>query len=321
MREHGVPGMQVAVAVGGRVVWSEGLGMADTATARPVTADTRFRLGSVSKLVTAHVLARLVAERRIDLDAPIQRYAPSFPDKGHPITARLLAGHLAGIRHYDLRDVMSPPRHFATVGASLEVFAKDPLVATPGERYAYSSYGFTLLAAALEGASGEPFLALVARTMGELGLASIGPDDPRADIPERTRFYARPGVEAAAQDPSARWAGGGLIGTAADLVRFAAAHGPGRAFDEATRALLFTSQRLSSGEATGVGLGWRIGPDADGRLMHHHAGSMDGCRAVVVYYPEDDIAVALLSNRSRTPDAIEAVAQEIAAPFLALRGE
>lgn len=316
MREHEIPGVQVAVAMGDRVVWSEGFGLADVSSARPVTTGTRFRLGSVSKLVTVYALARLVAEGRLDLDAPVQTYVPTFPDKGQRITARALAGHLAGIRHYDLRDVMGPPRHFATVGDSLAVFANDPLVAPPGERYAYSSYGYTLLSAALEGASGEPFLALVGRLMGELGLTSIGPDDARAELPERTRFYARPGVEAAPHDSSAKWAGGGLLGTAEDLVRFAAAHGVGRRFDEATRALLFTPQKTSAGEATGVGLGWRIGEDPAGRVVHHHAGSMDGCRAVLVYYPHEDVAVALLSNRSRTPQAIEAIAFELAAPFL-----
>lgn len=319
MREHEVPGLQVAVAMGDRVEWSEGFGLADVSRARPVTTETRFRLGSVSKLVTVYALARLVAEGRLDLDAPIQTYAPSFPDKGQRITARALAGHLAGIRHYDLRDVMGPPRHFATVAESLDVFKDDPLVAAPGERYAYSSYGYTLLSAALEGASGEPFLSLVARMMGELGLTSIGPDDPRADLPERTRFYARPGVEVAPQDPSARWAGGGLLGNATDLVRFASVHGAGRRFDEATRALLFTPQHTTAGEATGVGLGWRIGKDPAGRLVHHHAGSMDGCRAVLVYYPGEDVAVALLSNRSRTPQTIEAIAYEVAAAFIALR--
>ena len=95
-----IPGLQVAVAVDGKLVWSEGFGYADLAGKVPVTAETQFRIGSVSKPLTAAAVALLYEEGRLDLDAPVQRYVPSFPDKGYPITTRQLAGHLAGIRHY-----------------------------------------------------------------------------------------------------------------------------------------------------------------------------------------------------------------------------
>src|SRR3989442_525555 len=80
--------------------WSEGFGYADLERHAPITAETQFRIGSVSKPLTADAVVQLVDAHRLDLDAPVQRYLPSFPDKGAPITTRLLAGHLAGIRHY-----------------------------------------------------------------------------------------------------------------------------------------------------------------------------------------------------------------------------
>src|SRR5438128_3393960 len=97
-----IPGFQVAVGVNGRLVWSESFGYADLEHEAPVTAETQFRIGSVSKPLTADAVVQLVEAHRLDLDAPVQRYVPTFPDKGGgaPITTRLLAGHLAGIRHY-----------------------------------------------------------------------------------------------------------------------------------------------------------------------------------------------------------------------------
>src|SRR5467141_4880919 len=109
-----IPGVQVAVAVNGKLVWSEGFGYADAERQRPVTRETQFRIGSVSKPLTATAVALLYEQGTLDLDAPVQRYVPSFPDKGYPITTRQLAGHLAGIRHYR-GDEFLLNRHFNTV--------------------------------------------------------------------------------------------------------------------------------------------------------------------------------------------------------------
>src|SRR5437870_8964971 len=95
-----IPGVQVAVAVNGKLVWSEWFRYADAARKRPVTHETQFRIGSVSKPLAATSVALLYEQGKLDLDAPVQRYVPSFPDKGYPISTRQLTGHLAGIRHY-----------------------------------------------------------------------------------------------------------------------------------------------------------------------------------------------------------------------------
>jgi len=95
------PGMAVAVALDGKVVWAEGFGFSDIEQCVPATPNTKFRIGSVSKPLTAVGVALLAEKKHIDLDAPVQRYVPSFPDKGHAITTRQLLGHLGDI----LRDV------------------------------------------------------------------------------------------------------------------------------------------------------------------------------------------------------------------------
>jgi len=217
-----IPGVQVAVAVSGKLVWSEGFGYADAERKRPVTRETQFRIGSVSKPLTAAAVALLYQQGKLDLDAPVQRYVPSFPDKGYPITTRQLAGHLAGIRHYKDREFFLN-RRFATVLDGLTIFQDDSLLFPPGTRFSYSSYAWNLISAVVEGASGDDFLHYMsAHVLRPLGLAHTAPDRTDSLIPGRTQPYDRDSGGsyriAPAVDNSYKWAGGGFVSTAEDLV-------------------------------------------------------------------------------------------------------
>src|SRR5881227_4243532 len=184
-----IAGLQVAVGVDGKLVWSEGFGYADLARKAPVTAETQFRIGSVSKPLTATAVALLYEQGKLDLDTPVQRYVPSFPDKGYPITTRQLAGHLAGIRHYRDREFFQT-RHFATVRDGLAIFQDDSLLFPPGTRFSYSSYGWNLVSAVVEGVAGEDFLPYIsAHVFRPLGLTHTAPDRTDSVIPDRTQFY------------------------------------------------------------------------------------------------------------------------------------
>jgi len=135
---RGTPGLALAVAVEGKIVYSEGFGFADLEQRVPVWPTTKFRIGSISKPLTAAGLMELVQSGKVDLDAPIQKYLPSFPEKGAVITARMLAGHLGGIRHYK-GDEFNIQKHFANVREGLKIFEDDPLVSPPGTKFNYSS--------------------------------------------------------------------------------------------------------------------------------------------------------------------------------------
>ena len=317
----GSPGLSAAVAVGGKVVWSEGFGLADVENQVPVRPESRFRVGSLSKLLTVAAAARLVEQGRLDLDAPVQRYVPSFPDKGQPITARQLAGHLAGIRHYIPADFVNPPtKTYERTTDALEIFAQDPLLQPPGTKYSYSSFGYNLLGAVIEGASGKEYLGAVDELVIQpLGLRNIVADRPQPIVEHRVRFYLRDGDGALRNerpiDSSYKWPSAGYLATAEDLVRLASAHLKPGFLKADTLALLFISQKTASGEETGVGLGWRIGRDAAGRRILHHGGAIEGGRAFVLLYPDQGVAVALLANLSRAGFA-EDEAMELAAIFL-----
>jgi serine beta-lactamase-like protein LACTB len=249
----------------------------------------------------------------------VQRYVPSFPVKRYPITVRQVAGHLAGIRHY-LPGEFENQKHYKTVLEGLAIFQNDSLLFEPGTRYAYSSYGWNLLSAVVEGASGEPFLDFMARhVFGPAGMAHTVADQPDSIIPDRTRFYTRadsvgPVVNAPYVDNSYKWAGGGFLSTTEDLTLFAEQLLDGRLLKPATVSLLWTTQHTSDGKATEYGIGWGVTRDAQGRrLISHDGGSVGGTAALLVY-PDEHLIVALLVNSDRT--FVEA-ANRYAQPFLA----
>jgi CubicO group peptidase (beta-lactamase class C family) len=321
-----IPGLSVAVAVDGEIVWAEGLGWADLERGVSMTPETRFRLASVSKLFTAATVARLADDGRLDLDAPVQQYVPAFPDSLGPITARQLAGHLGGIRHYQAGDY-APGENidrqvFESTTDALRIFAGDSLVAAPGAAYHYSTFGYTLLGAAAAGASADStFLgALQHEVLGPLDLYSIAADRQDRLVAARSVPYGRgedgEPVPARHIRSTYKWGGGGLLGTAADLVRFAEALRTPGFLSAAMQETMFSTQRTADGTETNVGLGWRLGTGVDGRRIWHHAGAIAGGRSFLMTYPDDGVTLALLSNRSFGPGFPALSAQHVAAPFL-----
>ncbi|HEU4630203.1 MAG TPA: serine hydrolase domain-containing protein [Gemmatimonadaceae bacterium] len=323
MEQHGIPGLSVAVIVDGDVVWSEGFGFADLEGRVPVTPLTRFRIGSISKPVTAEAMGLLVEQGKLDLDVPVQTYVPDYPRQRWPITTREVAGHQAGIRHYANEGEMLSSRHYGSVREELGIFEHDTLLFEPGTRYSYSSYGFNLLSAVVEGAAGEPFLGYLRRHVFEpLGLRSIVAGHVDSIIPWRARFYERGRdgrvTNAPYVDLSNKWAGGGFVSSSEDIARFGWSHVAGGLLKPETVALLTTPQTLRSGERTEYGLGWFSGTDSAGRHWYGHTGSSTGGRAVLVVYPEQRVVVAALANLGQAPMSTQ-LAARLAGPFVAAR--
>lgn len=302
MAERSYVGLSIAVGIKGEIVWSEGFGYADLEQQVPVTRETKFRVGSVSKSLTAAALGLLYEQGKLDLDAPVQRYVPSFPDKGKPITVRQVAGHLAGIRHYR-GDEFLLARRFSSVTESLAIFKDDPLLFDPGTRYSYSSYGWNLLSAVIEGASGQSFLDYMnAKVFTPLGLKNTAADENDKIIAHRTRFYERTAEGAVRNcpyvDSSYKWAGGGFLSTMDDLVRFGSAHLRPGFLQAETLTVLFTSQKTASGELTNYGIGWSVRNDEKGRRTVGHSGGSVGGTTMLLIYPESGVVVAMAVNMS-----------------------
>ncbi|MGH7973007.1 MAG: serine hydrolase domain-containing protein, partial [Limisphaerales bacterium] len=287
-------------------VWSEGFGFRDLERKLPVTSNTLFRIGSVSKALTSAGLALLVERGQLDLDAPVQEYVPDFPQKDGTITTRLLAGHLAGIRHYQGKEMLLD-RPFASAHAALAIFENDPLVAPPGAKFSYSTYGWTLISAVMESAAHEGFLSYMhENVIKPLGMTHTHADRKDKPDPECTQFYGNgttPGkfVTEPIVDNSYKWAGGGYLSTPEDLVRFGSALLKPGFLTAKSLALLFTSQRTSAGMATGYGVGWFIRTDAQGHRVLIHTGGSIGGSSFLLLHPETRTVVALACNDTVGP--------------------
>ena len=211
------PALSVAIAVHGRIVYAEAFGFADLEQRVPATTSTKFRVGSISKPFTAAALGLLDQHGNVDLDAPILRYVPSFPDKGASITVREVGGHLGGIRGYKPNEPESQV-HYPSVDSSLVRFRDDSLVAQPGTKFVYSSYGFVLLSSVIEHAAGVPYLDFMRDSLFRvLGMTGTVPDDPFVLTPSRARWYDLQPDDTYRNsdfaDLSYKWAGGGFLST------------------------------------------------------------------------------------------------------------
>jgi serine beta-lactamase-like protein LACTB len=307
-----LPGAAIAVTVGDDIVWHDTFGKADLAAGAPVTIHTRFRIGSVTKMITVAAMMRLVEQGRMQLDDPVSRYLPNFPHGA--VTLRQLAGHLGGVRHYGMGEFLNT-KHYASATESLTRFANDPLLFAPGEKYTYTTYGYNVLAAAIESVTGKTFDdAVQSLVFAPAGMRESG----FVNDAQTTRFYAienESAVLAPDVDLSDRLGGGAILSTAQDLALFLIATADPRFHSDASRSVMFTPQKMADGKATNVGIGWRSAVDAEGRMFIHHGGQSTGGRAFVLLYPRERVGVAFVSNAGGAPfDEKDAVV--IAAGFL-----
>ena len=299
MRRESLPGLTTAVMLSEEIVWEEGFGHADLEHGVEVNPKTKFRIGSISKSLTSAAVGLLYQEGRLDLDAPVQTYVPSFPDKGHPITTRQLTGHLSGIPHYNADDIINLV-HYESVFHALDKFKDRPLLFKPGEKFAYSSFGWNLVAAVVEGCAKETFLDYMkTRVFEPLSMEDTVADEYAEIIPNRTSFYQVDSdgtvINAPGLDNSDVWAGGGFLSTSGDLVRFGTGILTCEILEEETVELMFTPMATTTGETTGYGIGWSIGQDGDRRTVSH-GGSHVGATAFLIVYPEEALVVAMITN-------------------------
>ena len=301
-RKQDIPGISVCIGTKRKIVWAEGFGLADVENQIPVSTETRFRLGSVSKSITSLAVGQLVQNGKLDLDAPIDQYVSYFPAKKFPITSRQLATHTAGIRHYRGDDPLNCLNRYENVKDGLILFSQDSLLFKPGTNNNYSTYGYSLLSAVIEQAAQTPFLTFMqSAVFTPFGMTHTSADYSEQIVPNRVRFYEHSKgqlVNANQVDNSYKWAGGGLLSTPSDLVIMGQGLLTYSILSQETVKLLFTPQLLTNGKNTQYGLGWRIGTDSRGRKIIHHGGTIDGGRTFLLLFPDNDLLIAITANMS-----------------------
>lgn len=301
-QEQKFPGIAVAVAVNGQLLWSDAVGFSDLEQRVPMWPHSRFRIASLSKPLTAAAAAKLYSQTKLDVDASIQEYVPNFPSKRWTITTRQLGAHLGGIRGYRPGEMLSAVP-YSTVEDGLDIFSADTLLHEPGTKYLYSSYGWNLISAVIEGAAQEPFLDHMQREIFlPFNMLDTVADHPDSLIAHRVRFYVRTQdgalLNAPYVDNSYKWAGGGFLSTPIDIVRFGIAHLDSSFFERKAKDLLFTEQRTTSGEPTGYAFGWRVETCSDNLRYFSHSGGAIGGTSLLVIQPDTGVVVAAMVNMS-----------------------
>jgi serine beta-lactamase-like protein LACTB len=302
MEKNSIPGVAVAIAKDGKLIYSKGFGFADLENKVPFTAQTVSRIGSISKTFTALAAMQLVEQGKLNLDAEVQTYVPTFPKKSAPITIRQLLCHQSGIRHYKPGgNEMLSNIHYVTVESALAIFKDDPLLNEPGEKYSYTTYGYNLLSRAVETASGESFTDYVQKHIVDpLGLKQTYFDNRIKIIPGRAHFYTRatnfsPVINVPQVDQSNKWGGGGLLSTVEDLIKYGVSYDSEKLAKRGTIEQMWTSQKTKAGNPTAYGLGWNIATDQGKRRVEHSGGSM-GATSILTKYPEQGLIIAALVN-------------------------
>lgn len=298
-----LPGLQIALWQDGQWRINQGFGQQNTETGEAMTESTQLRIASLSKTMTATALFQLLHDKGISPDTTIQRFLPDFHPEA-PMTLRQIANHRAGIRHYHSKslDEIFVQKHYNSATDALSRFADDPLIAAPGERFHYSSFGYTLLGALIESLSAKDYLPYMQENLWQpLQMQSTYGEIADSLMPAKSHFYLPDGTEAPAYDPSYSHPTGGLLSTAADLVRF----GKTVAFDDAfispaLRKSLFTEETKTKKTGTAYNLGWYLHSDATLGPVTYHTGELPTTASLLLILPDHKLVLAIISNG---PDA------------------
>ncbi|HEX5756141.1 MAG TPA: serine hydrolase domain-containing protein [Arenimonas sp.] len=335
--QAGLVSLSAAVAFDGRLQWAGATGWADVERALPASIASRYRTGSVAKSLTAVAMMRLVDAGQLGLDDPLSAHVEGLPAHLQPLTAGLLASHRAGVRHYSRIPSWWMGWHegfsrteYASVADGLAVFADDELRFAPATDYHYTTFGYSLLARLLEGASGTSFEQVLQQQLFAPADMRDTTVDRAGPMQTRVAFYQAGGGRFTPAYPinsSAKIAGGGMVSTPSDLARLGQALLGDALLSADAKQAMFTPQALADGRMNpeNYALGWRV--DTSVRLLGedrptpiiHHGGIQPGGTAFLMLLPEFGITVAVMSNsgtsaaRTDVQEAAYALARQVIA--------
>jgi CubicO group peptidase (beta-lactamase class C family)/D-alanyl-D-alanine dipeptidase len=326
--QKGLEAVSIALVDGDEVVWARGFGQQSEGV--PATAETVYRVGSVSKMFTDFAVMQLVERGEIDIDAPVQNYVPEFNptnDTGTPITLRQLMSHRSGI-------IREPPagHYFDDTGTDLAAtvasMTATPQIYLPTERTKYSNAGIAVVGYALEKTQGEPFAAYVERSvLAPLGMtrSAFSPEPAIvADLADAYMWgFDRPLFPAPTFELGMAPAGS-MYSTVLDLSRFMSAAfrgGVGEAgtlVSEETLETMWEPQFAEPGSTAGYGFGFAV-DERFGERRLGHGGAIYGFSTELAFLPESRLGVAVVSAVDGTNTVMGRIADAALELMLAAR--
>jgi CubicO group peptidase (beta-lactamase class C family) len=313
-RQH-VPGVAIAVVRAGKVLRASGYGFADLEHQVPVTPETVFKIGSVSKQFLATGIMLLAQDGRLAVDDPVSRFYPDAPAAWRGITLRHFLTHTSGVlREGPAFDPLKVQPDSVVVRSAFAA----PLEFPTGSRYQYCNVCYFTLADVVARVSGRPWDAFLAeRVFAPLGMTATRATTTTDVVPRRARGYAwRDGRYVNAPEFLALRPSGAFLSTVLDLARWDAALYGARVLTPASRDAMWTPVRLAGGGTYGYGFGWAL-DSLDGRRQVQHGGSLPGFRAYYARLPDDSLSVIVLTNGDGARPAV--IASAVARVYLGRR--
>ncbi len=301
----GVPAVQIAVSQGGRVIYSEAFGMTDQESAIAATPRSVLQIGSVTKQFTAAGILRLAERGALTLDDRIEKFVPEFNPRGTTITLRQLLSHTSGVRREWFPpgppgiDLTAP----VTREQTIQGLNSGPLLDfPPGTSWSYSNAGYMLLGLAIESITGRSYADFIHSEFAlPLGLIETGVcGTSNLPLPEG---YGRPvetWVRMPAFHPSVILFSGSLCSTASDLARWSHLLATGRAMLPDSYATMTTPALLANNTVVPYGLGLVV-KKMLGYPAVSHDGAVYGFQSFLLYVPDQDISIAVITNAFPAP--------------------
>ncbi len=308
----------------GKIIWLGAKGYADLSHHVPATPQTVYRIASISKIITAVAVMQLWEKGKLNLDADARKYIPYFPRKRWKFTVRQILRHTAGLRSYKPGEFNSTV-FYPTTRDAVDVISSDSLVYKPGTNFIYTTLGYNLLAAIIEYVSGMKFIEYLRKNIFyPAGMTSTYAEYQKEIIPNKASGYDknkfRKIQNAPMADLSIKFAGGGLVSTSEDILRFANALLDGKLIKYSTLDTMLVKTKLPNGRMIESGLGFEIKRDSHGNKFFGHYGFGTGFISLLAIYPEDSSAVVdLINTDDRNPGSpaldLAAIAFERGNPF------
>jgi D-alanyl-D-alanine carboxypeptidase len=292
--------LAVGVVKDGRLVLARGYGYADLENDVPATAETVYRLGSITKQFTAMAVMQLAEQGKLSIDDELTKFLPDYPVQGHKVTVRNLLNHTSGIKSYtSLPNFFKRARQELSRDEMLGMFKDEPFDFDPGTAWRYNNSGYYLLGVIIEKASGERYGEyLWEHIFRPLGMSATRYGDTTPIIRHRAQGY-RPGLFGLENDSpismSAPGAAGALVSSVLDLIKWHQALEAGALISAASYESLYQPTKLADGKTQPYGFGWGVS-EGYGRHRLGHGGGINGFSTMIARYPDDRLAVIVLSN-------------------------
>lgn len=313
-----VMGVVAGYSVNGKIIDQSAAGYSNKKENKKFNLDTKVRMGSIAKPMTALAIMQLVEQGVLDLDAPIQTYIPDYPkQKKTQITTRHLLSHTSGIAGYKNGRESNTTQEYATLYDALDLFKDRDLLFEPGTRYSYTTYGYTVLGVIIERISGETFEEYMhTNIFRKAEMTNTGVEKFNTNTETKSQLYSRNNGKGKAKlakenNLSNRIPAGGFYTTLGDMIKFGNAVLNNTFVKESTLDVMRKHHSLEK-ENNAYGFGWFLyNPKPNEGAIIGHPGAQTGCTSFLFVVPSKKTVSVILANTSIAQSNVDPIANTL----------